>query len=286
MTGPDDPAFDETAFDDASFDDPAFDDVRAMLAEARATDPVPAPVAARLDETLASLQAEREEAGAGSGDPVVVPLRRRFAPMIAAAAAVVVVAAGGVAIARSAQDRSGGADSSASAGSADSRASSPAPGSTPLSGAKSSAPSAGSVPAPQAPALPGKAAVALPRLRSTAFAQDAARVMLSLAAGSAAGTKAAAPSEESLPGSIPNQDTNGSLQAPPVTASPGVDSPYDSRAVAACAGPVAQDAIVLPAQLDGAPVALVFRAPTATGQQVEAWSCDGTTLLARAAVPH
>jgi len=284
MTGPDDaddardpaqadPALGTPDFDDPDFDDPAFDEVRALLADARVTEPVPASVIARLDDTLASLQAERP--GTVPADPVVVPLRRRFAPLIVAAAAVVVVAAGGLGISRLAQDGSGSSNSSAdsAAGSASSLASTPPP----ASGAKSAAPSGG-VPAPQAPAIAGEEALALPSIRSTEFAQDAAQVMRSLAADTA--------TQGQLDSSQGTQDTNGSLQAPPVTASPRRSSAYDSRAVAACAGPSIPDAVVVPARLDGSLVALVFRAPTATDQQVDAWSCDGTTLLTSASVPR
>src|SRR6478672_12026110 len=72
--------------------------VRALLAElgsAPDAASMPPDVAARLDETLAGLVAEREEAPAD-----VVPLRRRWAPRVAvAAAAVIVIGAGGVAAA-------------------------------------------------------------------------------------------------------------------------------------------------------------------------------------------
>ena len=277
MTGADDaddardPAQADPALGTPDFDDPAFDEVRALLADARVTEPVPASVIARLDDTLASLRAERP--GRAPADAVVVPLRRRFAPMIVAAAAVVVVAAGGVGISRLAQDGSGSSNSSAdsAAGSASSLASTPPP----ESGAKSAAPSAGSVPAPQ---LAGEKALALPSIRSTEFAQDAAQVMRSLTADTAA--------QGQLDSSQGTQDTNGSLQAPPVTASPRRGSAYDTRAVAACTGPSIADTVVVPARLDGSLVALVFRAPTATAQQVEAWSCDGSTLVTSASVPR
>jgi hypothetical protein len=42
--------------------------------------------------------------------------------------------------------------------------------------------------------------------------------------------------------------------------------------------------VTYPATFDGTPVALVFRPPSATAQRVEAWSCDGATLLASASV--
>lgn len=103
---------DDPAFDESDFDDPAFDDLRALLAEARVVDPVPADVAARLEDTLSSLQAERRRP---HDDPVaaVVPLRRRLAPVLVAAAAAVVVVVGGVGITQTLRDDSGQAASSA-----------------------------------------------------------------------------------------------------------------------------------------------------------------------------
>ena len=66
-----------------------------------ASPPIPPEVAARLDETLAGLVAERAaESDQPEPDRTVVPLRRRWAPRAAAAAAaVIVVGAGGVAAA-------------------------------------------------------------------------------------------------------------------------------------------------------------------------------------------
>jgi hypothetical protein len=76
------------------------------------------------------------------------------------------------------------------------------------------------------------------------------------------------------------------LEAPPVTATPQGYASGDTDSTATCAGPPVTEGVVLPATLDGAPVALVFRPPTATAQRVEAWTCDGATLLASASVPH
>jgi hypothetical protein len=77
------------------------------------------------------------------------------------------------------------------------------------------------------------------------------------------------------------------LKAPPVTATPeAVTGALSSRASTGCAGPAAPDSVTLPATLDGVPVALVFRPPTSSEQRVEAWSCDGSSLLASATVPR
>lgn len=108
-------------------DDPALSPaeeaaVRARLAEARHTDPVPEHVVARLDAVLADLTAERR---APDGPPVapVVPLssaparrRRALATGLVAAAAVV---AFGVALPQ-VLDSTGGSDSASSGSAADS----------------------------------------------------------------------------------------------------------------------------------------------------------------------
>ena len=87
--------------------------IRALLAEsgsARRSERMPEEVAARLDQTLADLVAEREAAGS------VVPLRRRWAPRLAVAAAAVIVLGGGGVVASSlgAFDQTGQADSATS----------------------------------------------------------------------------------------------------------------------------------------------------------------------------
>lgn len=76
-------------------------EVSRLLALAAAADPLPADVAARLDDTLAGLVAERstapdEDGADDSGDRAVVPLRarRRWPRALLAAAAVMVVGYG------------------------------------------------------------------------------------------------------------------------------------------------------------------------------------------------
>lgn len=83
--------------------------VRRLVADARATEPMPAPVAARLDAVIGDLAAERADQVAD-----VVPLvrRRRRASLLLAAAAVVV---GGVAVGQYAVD--GGSDAEDAGGS-------------------------------------------------------------------------------------------------------------------------------------------------------------------------
>src|SRR5690349_21400812 len=93
--------------------DPDQERIRALLADLGAPrDPdaaaMPPEVAARLDETLAGLVAERTSTEEPA-TTVVVPLRRRWAQRGAAvAAAVIVLGVGGVAVA----NLGGGADDS------------------------------------------------------------------------------------------------------------------------------------------------------------------------------
>lgn len=259
-----------------SFDDPALDDLRALLADARVTDPIPDDVAARLDSTLQSLQITR--ATERDSRTNVVPLRHRVGRVLVAAAAAVVIGAGGVGVAQLARNGNGSADSMTADKAAGGAAQEDGlvPGATGQSG---------SLNAPQA-----AAARDVPHLTTAGFARDAARVMRTAYLYSLDIQSPAPTTPTTGPGS-PNADSAAPLsgylplQAPPVTATPERAGARDQDLVA-CAGPDAPDAIVEPATLDGALVALVFRPPTAESQQVEAWSCDGTTLLASAEIEH
>jgi hypothetical protein len=295
---------DERPRDDAGLDlpddhEPAFDDpthawVRDMLADARVTTPPPADVVARLDDTLAELSAERARSGlpaeeaADEPAATVVPLRRRFRPRLAAvAAAVIVVAAGGVALTRLDLGSSPSSDSAAS-GAADSATVTTTSPSVPGS-AKGLATGA----APEA-----LADSALPSLTTASFAADAAAVMRRVAVDQAqvAGSAGSASSKTPVPAQTPGEDpldppltaatsSSKAVQAPPVTATPESLRTEDrAPGAVACAGPAVAGAVTLPATLDGTQVALVFRPPTAAGQRVEAWSCDGSTVLAAATV--
>ncbi|WP_027861154.1 hypothetical protein [Marmoricola sp. URHB0036] len=136
--------------------------VRALLADLGAAPDaaaVPPDVAARLDETLAGLVAEREQTPAN-----VVPLRRRWAPRAAAAAAaVIVLGAGGVAAANlgvfdgTARDTSS-ADTSAGGSSAES-----------LDGTTTTA--------PEPTTAPNALSAQLPRVRAASFDADVARLL-------------------------------------------------------------------------------------------------------------
>lgn len=266
---------DDPAFDDPAFDDAAFDELRALLADVRATGPVPDDVATRLDATLASLQAERA-AGAEQGTADVVPLRRRLAPrLLVAAAALVVIATGSVGIARIVSD-TGGND----AMTADSATSSDAD----TGGAPEPSTARGDDSAKELESGGAAYANGPVELSSATFARDAARVMLAAATPS----KAPAPTDDgldtgSVPGSEPLAD-GAAPAAPPLTAATGQLDMLLRQALEACPGPDAPGAVTLAATLDDAAVALVFRPPTDAGQLVEAWTCDGTRLLESATV--
>lgn len=260
-----------------SFDDPSFDEIRRLLAEARTDEPVPDDVAARLDATLAGLREERLAP--------VVPLRHRLGRVLVAAAAVVAIGAGGIGIAQLDRD-AGSADRTSSA---DKAAGGAETGDDSVTGA------APEVAGSKALDLLGKAA---PRLSSAHFAADAARTMRALAVHDTKGTvdgSAATPSAGTAT-QTPDQDSPTSgppsaaqLRAPAVTGTPAPLERHEAaltQSLATCPGPVAPQAVTVPATLDGALVALVFRPPTAVGQVVEAWSCDGGSLLASASIPH
>jgi len=259
-----------------SFDDPAHDDLRALLADARVTDPIPDDVAARLDSTLQSLQIAR--AAERDSRTNVVPLRHRVGRVLVAAAAAVVIGAGGVGVAQLARNGNGSADSMTADKAA--RGSAQDDGRAPEATGQSDFLNA-----------PGPAvARALPHLTTAGFARDAARVMRtaylhSLEIQSPAPTTATTGRGSTNSDSVAPLSGYLPLQAPPVTATPERTAAL-AEDFASCAGPNAPDAIVEPATLDDALVALVFRPPTAESQQVEAWSCDGTTLLASAEIEH
>jgi hypothetical protein len=166
--------------------DPEEERVRALLADlGRAPDAatMPSEVAARLEDTLASLQEERSAA-------TVVPLRRRWSPRLAvAAAAVIVVGAGGIAAANLGVFGGSTVSDSSSAGN------SAGGTSKSLDGPATAQPSAPSTRKPLPGQLANGLASGLPRVSAASFDTDVARVLRgsSTAAGdtSAAERKAA-----------------------------------------------------------------------------------------------
>jgi hypothetical protein len=277
VNDPHEPARDDARADEADLEQPAFDDhahawVRDLLADARVTTSLPAEVSSRLDDTLAALQAEQQ------APANVVPLRRRLRPRLAvAAAAVIVSAAGGVVVAQLQGGSTG--SNSASSGAADSTARKAAP------------PSGPSGVGPQA-----LSATAVPSLSRASFAADAAALMRLVAADRHQVRQDGAPappSPTSVPGGTPGAAGSASeglasaqdLRAPALTATPpSFEINRRSPGRDECRAPAVTGAVTLPALLDATPVTLVFRSPTAAGQRVEAWSCDGSSMLAQATI--
>ena len=235
--------------------DPGEDErIRALLA-ALGTAPdastMPPEVAARLDDTLAELVAERAEAAEAqateaqateteSADGTVVPLRRRWAPRAAAAAAaVIVVGAGGVAAANLGLFN-GGAQSDSSAGSTSSKAESLQDSSTP-------------------PAAPESLAGTVPAISAAGFEADVARLLRYRGLANLDSRARA------------NKAEDGATADSPGTA---------------CAGPLVSGAVqTTPVLYDGRPAVLVVHPPKRGVRLVEAWTCTGDRLLDSARVP-
>ena len=230
-------------------------EIRALLAELGSGpdgEEMPPEVAARLEDTLALLVAEREReemaAAADSSEEVtgnVVPMRRRWLPRLAgAAAAVIVLGAGGVAAAN--LGLLGGqstteSDQGASSGAADSKAES-AP--------DSSAPSAGDDASQE---LADGTATALPTLSPTTFAADAERLL----------------------------QGRSSLTAPEDMGAK--QRKADARLLDACPGPRTTDgAVTRLVRYDGDLAVLVVHPDREGHRLVEAWSCAGNRRLAQA----
>ncbi len=238
--------------------------IRALLAELGSGpdgDPMPPEIAARLDDTLARLVAERGPGG--SGDAVdeelpdnVVPLRRTWLPRLTvAAAAVVVLGAGGVAASNLGLF---GNQADTMAGSGDSASSETAGGASTLS---PDTPSSG---------LTRDGIVTageLPRLRSASFGSDVESLLSRRAP--AAGTPVPSAPDSGAEGKSPtprNGDTTDSSKA------------LRSQA---CRGPrITDGATTSPVRYDGRLAVLVVH-PEQGGQRlVEAWDCAGEQRLA------
>jgi hypothetical protein len=235
--------------------------IRALLADL-ATSPdatsMPPEVAARLDETLAGLVADREDSAGGTPDTNVVPLRRRWAKGAAAAAAAVIVAgAGGVAAANFGLLGGGASSDSATAGSASKAESLDEFAESPTSpGATSDQPVNG--------------LTDVPTIRAASLEADVARVLQHIAA--------------LADGSAGDQ----SNRAPNRREAAEKDDTADSRR-SACPGPRRTgDAARIPVRYDGTLALLLVRpgqAGTAGERIVEVWACAGDRRLARASVP-
>jgi len=237
--------------------------IRALLAELGSGpdgEPMPAEVAARLDDTLARLVAERtlsgpedsEEEGSGT----VVPLRRRWLPRAtAAAAAIVVLGAGGVA---ATQLGVFGHDSLTTADNA---------GSSSAAGSETAPDPEATSPSPSGGDTGGFQATALPRLSSVSFAADVGRLLSSRRAQLSTPEKAAVPS------------TNDAAKSPSDDTTAGKSS--DALRSPACPGPrITDGAAPSPVRFDGQRAVLLVH-PARNGHQlVEAWDCSGRRRLA------
>jgi len=276
--------------------EPVWDDnahIRALLAELGAGpdgEPMPAEVAARLDDTLARLVAERETVpteaaaetrGASDGDPGsdpdsdpgphqaasgdVVPLRRRWLPRLAAAAAaVVVLGAGGVAATNlgifdndplvtadgTRTDSEAGGESAAEG--------------SPDSGNGSTPPSAG------AGAREGQTALTdLPQVQGSSFARDVTVLLR--------GDLLVTPEQPEGPETGPETGPDGSED-------PGAPRRLaESLATWGCRGPEVRDGAVRnPVRYEGLLAVLVVHPGMDGDRLVEAWTCAGDRKLATA----
>jgi hypothetical protein len=241
--------------------------IRALLAELGSGpdgEPIPPEVAARLDDTLALLVAERGRAAGSPGDggeddstiDNVVPLRRPWLPRAgAAAAAVIVLGIGGLAVANfsSQQGQQSSSDSAgASAPEAESGADSKAESKT---GSESGSDS-------------GTGASQLPDLSAASFESDVS-ILLQGRASMLASEGEAAGKGDAADEPAPNGRDNALAGAPGV---------LPSRA---CPGPEVTDgANARQVLYDGRRAVLLVHPARGGRLLVEAWNCDGDQRLA------
>lgn len=289
-------------FDEADFDDPAHASIRDLLASARVATPVPAEVAARLDATLAELTGQTSSPAPVPDEayPVVLPLRRRarLAPRLLAAAAVVAVAGAGAVGLNQILGNHGSvhpttADSATSAGTGSQAQPEKAPTDFDaknggiLDGSSSATNEAvlGRIPALTTADFADQAGTLdLPSARLFSLAEvDKAPSGLSAAVPKPSSTRSEPGSSGSAPGSnapqAPNRAPKNDLAAQTRALR------YAALQARGCVGPkmdgTSQYAIVL----DSRPAVLVVHAANAGTRLVEAWSCDGSKVLAFTTVP-
>ncbi|HEX4189438.1 MAG TPA: hypothetical protein VHZ06_00475 [Marmoricola sp.] len=267
-----------------------FADIRALLAGAKESGPTPAEVVARLDATLADLTAGRRRGlpeEPATAEPVV-PLRRRsHAPqrLLVAAAAVLVVAGAGVGITKALEHGTNqAASSSASATDRGVHAAVPETqpsgvGGTGGSTATSTAGGAGSDDAAGSDGRP------LPALTRADFGEGVATLVAgkNLSLNSLDATKSGSAVRGAVPAPsapVPNASTPGTFAPKTLDAAP------KSAPTAACVGPTGTGGDLEPITLDGAPAVLVIHPVVDHHRLVEAWSCDGSTVLASTTLPH
>ncbi|MET3961949.1 hypothetical protein ABIE44_001883 [Marmoricola sp. OAE513] len=261
------------------FDDAAHDALRGLLADARADEPLPPDVAARLDATLAGLVAARvaEEVEAVN---TVVPLRRKpLAPRLLGAAAAIVLV-GGIGVGLSQISTNGGDADSKSATASDAGASrEEAPGAASDGVPETAAGSGGNPAAPQElnqfTSTPARFTAAGFDEQAAAYARTTTR-LYDLSHGYA----------DPPPTSAGKDGAKNDARATQKQRQDGITSLLaDVAANASCAGPEVDDeSVVVRILFDKSPATLVLRPQTKGGQVVEAWSCDGATRLASTTV--
>jgi hypothetical protein len=232
--------------------DPGHDEVRRLLAELADPGPVPADVAARLDDRLAALVAERA-AAADEQAPVsdlsaARDRRRRLRTALVAAASVAVV---GIGIGTVADDLLPGGGSSESATTAD----------------------AGN------DSMLGEAAPDAPAERDGApetFGEQ----------GGAGGGSTAEVRRIPIRSATLDEDLARIARPEARRVLPG-DAAGIASSLAPCAVPaLAGGDEALPVRLDGDPATLVLRAPQGGTREAQVYACDtGDDLLARGTVP-
>lgn len=263
--------------DDERFDDPAHDEIRALLGDARVTEPIPAEVASRLDDVLAGLRPEPVVEHPSN----VVPLRRRWAPRLLAAAAVVVVAGGAaVGVGQMVQQDRGSDNATAFEGSGDTTAQD-----------NESSPESADQGEPSTAALDTRSALkSLPDLTAADFdatARALSRQVLELRKTdgleetySFGSPSAPAPSRDHLDASP--QASEPQALSNLLTDQRGANA---KRLAELCAGPAGSEATKVRIRFEGELAVLLFGKVTDGSQPVSAWTCDGSRLLARTTVP-
>lgn len=277
MTEPENPDFDTVP----DFDDVSYAEIRAMLADAAATEPMPAEVAGDLDDLLANLVAQR----AAEADPTVVPIRRaRVARrLLVAAAAVVLVGAGGLGLNQVLQDTNANHDSAASGAGVQDLAEAPAP----ATGAQEKAPGRNELHGSLGTTGASPLDQAYANLEASAgFTRDGFDQQVK---GLVSDSLSMGPSVDPT---VPDADAPGS-PAPSegaVTTDTRAPDAWLKRAAAkksaSCPGPPATGGvIVVPITFEGRPATLAVHPVVDGSRYVAAWSCDGHRLLAFTTVP-
>ncbi|RNL60739.1 hypothetical protein EFK50_20770 [Nocardioides marmoriginsengisoli] len=303
MTDHEDPSL------DADFDDPAYDELRGLLAAARLDAPIPAEVAARLDDTLAELTADRrpaaglravETADPETGpeadpetnpetNPVAVPLRRRsrLAPrLLVAAAAVVLVGAGGVGVN---QVLKNSADSG-----------SPAAGTAAKDAPRVTADAPEVAPQQTPEPASGNGAlldgVTSSKADAAGFNFSSARFETQVDAFFGSTDVAGRAPDQDRGDNAPSNGGSAAEEQPmpaPTNPTPRartsdglsmLNKELNGYSATVCPGPADPGGDVLPIRLDGKPAALVVGPLVDGSRLVRAWSCDGTAVLASASI--